>query len=191
MHDRRLIQIGRQDGTAIVEMALVLPLLLFLALGIVDFGKAINYWNDSNQIAADAARYAAVNGNPGAGKTTCGVGADQACTTFADWVRRQADTNELGYGAAGVAKADDDGVKRASTNGALQVCVDFPNAGAKTVGNPIKITIKTDYSLIPFLNSEPVPNGGEHRKAFFGHIVIKGEATMRLEQNSTLTAGCS
>ena len=48
-----------------VEMALVMPILLFLALGIVDFGRAINYWNDVNQIAADGARFAAVNKNPG------------------------------------------------------------------------------------------------------------------------------
>ena len=48
-----------------VEMALVMPILLFLALGIVDFGRAMNYWNDVNQIAADGARFAAVNKNPG------------------------------------------------------------------------------------------------------------------------------
>ena len=35
-----------ESGQALVEFALVLPLLLLLVLGMVDFGKAYNYWND-------------------------------------------------------------------------------------------------------------------------------------------------
>jgi len=49
-----------------VEFALVLPLLLVLVLGIVDFGRAFNYWIDSTHLANVAARYATVNKNPGA-----------------------------------------------------------------------------------------------------------------------------
>jgi hypothetical protein len=49
-----------------VELALVLPLLLILVLGIVDFGRAFNYWIDSTHLANVAARYATVNKNPGA-----------------------------------------------------------------------------------------------------------------------------
>ena len=61
-----------------IEMALVLPILLMILLGILDFGRALNYWNDVNQIAADGARYASVNRNPGEDNppdTSCAGGA--------------------------------------------------------------------------------------------------------------------
>ena len=55
-----------ESGVALVEFALVLPLLLVLVLGIIDFGRAFNHWIDSTHLANVAARYAVVNKNPGA-----------------------------------------------------------------------------------------------------------------------------
>jgi hypothetical protein len=60
-------------GTAMVEFALVLPLLLTLALGVLDFGKAFNYWIDETHLANETARWAAVNGSP------CSLGSLQQC----------------------------------------------------------------------------------------------------------------
>src|ERR1700720_2211329 len=60
-----------EDGQAVVELALALPILLIVVLGIVDFGRAVNYWNDENHVANLAARYAAVGTLPGSG-ATCG-----------------------------------------------------------------------------------------------------------------------
>src|SRR5687767_2785491 len=60
-------RLADQRGTAVIEMALALPLLLVLVLGILDFGKAFNYWNDVNHLAAEGARYAAVNRSPDGG----------------------------------------------------------------------------------------------------------------------------
>src|SRR5207244_9999308 len=54
-----------ESGVALVEFALVLPLVLILLLGMIDVGKAVNYWNDETHLANEAARYAAVNKNPG------------------------------------------------------------------------------------------------------------------------------
>ena len=56
-----------ESGVAITEFALVLPLLLLLLLGMIDFGKAINYWIDETHLANEGARWAAVNKNPGSG----------------------------------------------------------------------------------------------------------------------------
>jgi Flp pilus assembly protein TadG len=53
-----------------VEFALVLPLLIVLVLGMLDFGRAINYWNDETHLANEAARYAAVNNSPNEGWKT-------------------------------------------------------------------------------------------------------------------------
>lgn len=52
-----------QTGQSIVEFVLVLPFLLVLLFGIVDFGIAINHSSDLNQVAADTARRLAVNSN--------------------------------------------------------------------------------------------------------------------------------
>jgi Flp pilus assembly protein TadG len=60
-----LRRLAADRGVAMVEMALVLPLLLVLLMGMLDFGRAINYWNDVNHIAGEGARFAAVNNNPG------------------------------------------------------------------------------------------------------------------------------
>src|SRR6266568_9622524 len=53
-----------ERGVALVEFALVLPLILVLLFGMIDFGKAFNYWNDETHLANEAARYAVVNKNP-------------------------------------------------------------------------------------------------------------------------------
>ena len=75
-------RLADERGTAVVEMALVLPLLLILVLGILDFGKAFNYWNDTNQLAAEAARFAAVNRSPDGGDLKA-------------YIKSRADTAEL------------------------------------------------------------------------------------------------
>jgi Flp pilus assembly protein TadG len=151
-----------------VEMALLMPILLFLALGIVDFGRAINYWNDANQIAADGARYAAVNNNPGTKLTP-------QITDFRQWLRTQAETGELRDGTVA------GGNPSQSVTRKLKVCVDSPTGQPLTVGNPIRVRVESGYNLIPFL--------GERTK--FGSVAIKGEAVMRLEQNYTGATGCT
>jgi Flp pilus assembly protein TadG len=63
---RARMRFARRDqrGTALVEFALVaLPLFLIL-FGIIDFARALNYYNDLTQIAGQGARAAAVNQNP-------------------------------------------------------------------------------------------------------------------------------
>ncbi len=48
-----------------VELAIALPVLLIVLLGIVEFGRALVYWNDTTQIASIGARWAIVNEWPG------------------------------------------------------------------------------------------------------------------------------
>jgi Flp pilus assembly protein TadG len=70
---RKLRCLGRaEDGQAMVELALALPILLIVIFGIVDFGRAINYWNDENSLANVGARIAAVGSIPSA-DPTCGT----------------------------------------------------------------------------------------------------------------------
>jgi Flp pilus assembly protein TadG len=53
-----------ERGTAVVEFALVAPILFLLVFGILDFGRALNYYNDLTQLAGQGARAAAVDRNP-------------------------------------------------------------------------------------------------------------------------------
>jgi hypothetical protein len=73
----------REEGQALVEFALVLPVLLLLLLAALDFGKAFNYWNDETHLANEGARWAAVNTNPG------------GSTSLPDYIKSQADASEL------------------------------------------------------------------------------------------------
>jgi hypothetical protein len=52
---------GRDRGAAAVEFALVLPLLLLLVFGIIDFGRALNAQVTLTQAAREGARLVALN----------------------------------------------------------------------------------------------------------------------------------
>lgn len=74
---------SEESGQALPEFALVLPLLLVLLFGMLDFGKAFNYWIDETHLAHEGARFAAVNKNPGPG------------ASLQESIKSQADSDEL------------------------------------------------------------------------------------------------
>lgn len=76
-----------EDGQALVEFTLVLPIVLLILFGIVWFGIALNDWIDETQIASEAARFAAVDSEHGTGPLTE--------TTFLAWIKKQGDNSEV------------------------------------------------------------------------------------------------
>jgi TadE-like protein len=50
-----------QNGQALVEFALVLPIIFALVIGVLEFGQAFNYQNDLTNMANQAMRYAEVD----------------------------------------------------------------------------------------------------------------------------------
>jgi Flp pilus assembly protein TadG len=114
-----------ERGVALVEFALVAPLLFVILFGMLDFGRAFNYWIDSTHLANEGARWAVVNKNPGAG-------------TLQDYIQQQADTGELRSGGS------------AAVPDPLRVCVSFPSGGA--VGQPVVVTASVTYHWLPFLS---------------------------------------
>ena len=52
---------GREAGQELVEFALILPLLLLLFLGIIEFGRAILAYNTIANAAREGARYGIVD----------------------------------------------------------------------------------------------------------------------------------
>ncbi len=58
---RRLLGMRARPGQSLVEFALVLPILLILLLGILDFGRAVAAYNSVSNGARSGARVAIVN----------------------------------------------------------------------------------------------------------------------------------
>jgi Flp pilus assembly protein TadG len=124
--------VGARDerGVALVEFALLLPVLVVLLFGMLDFGKAFNYWIDGTHLANEGARWAVVNRNP----STSGQ-------TLQEYIRSQATTAEYRNGGS------------TSVPDALKVCITFPN-GTRNVGDPVKVTVRTTYRWMGVLTAE-------------------------------------
>jgi Flp pilus assembly protein TadG len=117
-----------EDGVALVEFALVAPLLLVILFGMLDFGRTFNYWIDATHLANEGARWAVVNKNPA------------SSGSLQNYVQEQADTDELRNGGS------------SAVPDALEVCITFPNGA--TVGNPVRVTASVTYNWLPFLSEQ-------------------------------------
>jgi hypothetical protein len=158
----RLRFLRREDGQALVELALVLPVLLIVILGIVDFGKAINYWNDENYVANLGARYASVGNLPTTG--ACANNPLNDPNALVGYVRCEAgiDSLELENGTSS------NGVQSPG----LSVCVYAPT---NAVGGPVQVQVKAIYHWLP------LPKILRTDSASFASSTLIGSATMRLE----------
>ncbi len=163
---RRRPSFRDEAGVALVEFALVLPILLLLVLGMMDFGKAFNYWIDETHLANVGARWAVVNKNPGPE------------ATLQDSIQQQADTEELRAG----------GTESIPTR--VQVCLTFEDVdgdGLTEVGDAVKGAVSVEYHWLPFL-TQYLGDAAEDITT----TTVTASATMRLEAVPTnYTAGCS
>jgi len=145
---------GEESGVALVEFALVAPLLLVLLFGMLDFGRAFNYWIDTTHLANEGARWAVVNSVP------------SPSGTMQTYLRSRANTEELRAG--GTTAVPD----------ALVVCITYlnkdgsVNPGAVAVGDPVRVTTSVTYHWIPFL--------GDHLGGLTS-TKVASTSTMRLE----------
>jgi Flp pilus assembly protein TadG len=146
-----------ERGVALIEFALVLPMILLLLLGMIDVGKAVNYWNDETHLANEAARYAAVNKSPVTG------------TTINQAVRDEADSAELRNGGTG----------SISTPG-VRICIWFPQntnladdpVRDHAIGDPVQVTVHAQYNWLAYLVGKGLPV----------HSDLTATSTMRIEQ---------
>ena len=78
---RRTQRRQRERGAALVEMALVLPLLMMVVFGVIEFGTTYNNYISLRDGVRQSARLAVVGNTTGI-STSCNlVGADEASTT--------------------------------------------------------------------------------------------------------------
>jgi Flp pilus assembly protein TadG len=115
-----------EHGVALVEFALVVPIIVLLLFAMLDLGKAYNYWIDETQLAHEGARWAAVNQNP-----------DPTEPNFLAALRKQADTAELRNGGT------------TSIPNPLQVCVYLPDG--PVVGKRVRVEVTSTYQFLSFV----------------------------------------
>jgi hypothetical protein len=121
--------IRHEDGQALPEFALVIPLLVLVLFAVIDFGKAFNYWNNATHITAEGARYAAVNNKPFPTNPA----------SLQGQLLAEASTDELRDGDT------------ASVPDGATVCIDFPD-GTPQRGHPVRVTMSFEYSWLPLLD---------------------------------------
>ena len=61
---RRRIDPRREDGVAMTEFALILPVFMLIVVGMLVFGRLLFYWIETNHVANETARWAVVDRNP-------------------------------------------------------------------------------------------------------------------------------
>jgi hypothetical protein len=60
----RRLDLRRDEGQAMAEFAIVAPVFILFIAGLLAFGRVFFYWIDSNHLANETARWAAVDHNP-------------------------------------------------------------------------------------------------------------------------------
>lgn len=120
-----------ERGAVMVEFALVLPMLLLLVVGMLQFGILLNAWIDESHLASSGARYAAVNQNPGADASPS--------RTLQEHIKQAADTQDLRDRAT------------------VKIC--FPE-NTSEVGDPVKVEMSYTYQLLPLIGGIAIPIEG-------------------------------
>jgi Flp pilus assembly protein TadG len=126
----KALEFSRRDhGVAAVEFAILVPVLLLIVFGILDFGRAMNYKNELTQVANQVARYAAVDKSPIDGRS-----AFPSCGSVKSYF-------------ASSSHVDTPEIATMIQNGTLAI-----TPGSK-VGDPVTVKLTTNFSFLPFIGS--------------------------------------
>jgi Flp pilus assembly protein TadG len=162
LHDER--------GVALAELAFVLPLVMILLLGMLDFGKAFNVQIDETHLANEGARLAVVN------YSVAGCGQTNTNICLAQYIQGDADVAELKNGRTGDSTF-------APNQGAVKVCISYPTNAATTtagnIGDPVQVTASVNYAWLKYISG---------RLGLGPTTPITGKATMRLERPAPAVA---
>jgi Flp pilus assembly protein TadG len=177
MVQRVAVTVREERGQAMVEFALLAPIIIVLIAGILEFAKAFNYWEQTSQIAADTARWVVVNQLPA--YTDANGNAQPAVigptkTQYRSFAFAQLVTKDLR-----------DNTPNACTDTSLcgvQFCFSPPAGGTgdppPTRGWAVTVNLRTLYKPLAVATS-----------SFFTgpQITLKGSAAMRIESPPTTT----
>ena len=124
-------QLRGEHGVAMVEFALILPLLMLIIVGIFEFGRVFNYWISANHLANEGARWAVVDSNPG------------APVKLQQFLANSASTEDMKNGLSVCI----DYLGKAENNLA--------------VGDPVRLRVKKSFTFLPILNQPSITFRGE------------------------------
>lgn len=144
----------RQEGQALVEFALILPLFLMIVVGVIQFGIALNFWLDMQRISNQGARWAVVNSYPGCPRT----GPLAPCSPTLQEV------------LAGERIAEGEVIEP-------YICYETTTgspAGTPTVGDPVTVRMERNFNFLSIVTFFTPGNGL--------NVNLHAKATMRLEQ---------
>jgi Flp pilus assembly protein TadG len=114
-----------ERGQVLVEFALVLPVLILFIMGIIYFGRYMDYNNQLTQLTEEGARWASVDSNP-----------SSTGQTLQNYIKSQAQP-ELQFGSSDVS--------------AVQVFVYYPSSSTgNTVGQSLRVCAVSTVKF-PFL----------------------------------------
>jgi Flp pilus assembly protein TadG len=168
------VGVREERGQAMVEFALIAPVIILLIAGILEFAKAFNYWEQTSQIAADTARWVVVNQLPAytdANGTAHAANPGPSLTDYRSFAFAQLVTKDLRDNTPNACTSSSCGV---------QFCFSPPTGGT---GNPtrgwaVTVNLKTLYNPLAVVTSKFFPGG---------RITLKGSAAMRIESPPTVT----
>jgi TadE-like protein len=150
-----------ERGTAVVEFALVAPILFLLVFGIIDFARMMNYYNVMTQLAAQGARAAAVNRNP-----------DGTAITGPSSIQQMIIDKYTGP-------------SEVKNDSSYHVCILDP-VPAKS-GDPVTVKTEFDFDFIPFIRVASGLTGKLHLTA---SSTLRAEALpVDVNGNPTYAAG--
>jgi hypothetical protein len=150
-----------QEGQALVEFALIVPLFLMIVVGIIQFGVALNFWLDLQRVANQGARWAAVN----CGQSASMPGSDPCLPSVGPATLAQ--------------RLREDIVSRGNNPKEVEVCY-IAEDGEASSGDSVRVRLTTEYvffGITGFLKDSSALTMDLH-----------ADATMRLEQTPSSPA---
>lgn len=144
----------REDGQALVELALAIPLLLFVLFAIIDFGLAINQQNDTTNLANIGARAIAV-ATSSSTAPTCPNGT--ASSNLVSYLRCTGATDNAALGS-------------------VTACAQDLTGSSWTTGDTIEIKVDSTFSWLQIITG-----GIGHIGGVSPSTTISSTATMREE----------
>jgi hypothetical protein len=147
----------REEGQALVEFALIAPVVLIIVTGILSFGVGLNYWLDMNKAANQGARQAVVNHWP----PYC-LRTDTSCTNSTSATPC---TTVLTAGSR--ARLQDVVRCQAHGNPSTTICYPGKTQATATIGDPVRVRLAAGFDFM-------------FMKRF--SITMHATAAMRLEQ---------
>lgn len=166
-------RLADECGQSLVELALTLPILLFVVFGAIELARGVNYWLDANHVANEGARWAEVTRLPA---YTNSQGTNVAANTSPTG----ADIQNYLASELNTANFPQTSASQGTTRG-INVCLGSAAQPSTTIGDPVTVSVTLQWPL-PLVTS---------LTRFFGlspartSIPIHGDSTMRLEQVPT------